>query len=133
MTATVYVFDECSQCWIDNENNAWSYTAEPGTWHPRIGDPRMARKKKEQTEEIEVLEALADDVYPDNVVRPKHYTGNKYEVWDVLDEFFPTKPLLWALGKYLLRAGKKGDYLEDLLKAKAFLEREIDQEKARRM
>lgn len=52
------------------------------------------------------------------------------ESWDVLDAAFPTAPLLWNCGKYLLRQGRKGGEekrLEDLRKARQYLDRQIAQ------
>lgn len=52
------------------------------------------------------------------------------ESWDVLDSAFPQDPLLWNCGKYLLRQGRKGGEekrLEDLRKARAYLDRRIAQ------
>lgn len=65
----------------------------------------------------------------DNVNHPKHYNTSKYEIWDVLDEWFPTDPLLWQVGKYLARAGHKGNMLEDLLKMQNYLNRRIEKER----
>ena len=56
---------------------------------------------------------------------PAHYAeGRKYEPIDVIED--------WELGfclgntlKYISRAGRKEDYLNDLHKAKWYLEREI--------
>lgn len=51
------------------------------------------------------------------------------ESWDVLDAAFPQDPLLWNCGKYLLRQGRKGGEekrLEDLRKARQYLDRQID-------
>lgn len=62
----------------------------------------------------------------DSVTRPSHYTeGRKYE---------PRKVIIdWGLGfylgnvvKYISRAGRKGDIVEDLKKAKQYLEWEIE-------
>lgn len=60
----------------------------------------------------------------DMVNHPPHYTAGKFEVIDVLED--------WELGfhlgntvKYIARAGKKGDALEDLKKARWYLDREI--------
>lgn len=62
----------------------------------------------------------------DNVNHPKHYGGidNIYEVIKVIEA--------WNLGfnlgnaiKYIARAGKKDSLIEDLKKAKWYLEREI--------
>ena len=51
----------------------------------------------------------------DPVNRPGYYTFGKYEVIDVLEDWFPTDPLLWQVGKYISRANHKGNMLEDLM------------------
>lgn len=74
---------------------------------------------------------------------PDHYTwlgqalanlglnaADNVESWDVLDAAFPSDPLLWNCGKYLLRQGRKGGEgkrLEDLRKASQYLDRKIAQ------
>ena len=60
------------------------------------------------------------------VNHPSHYNFSKYEVWDVLDEWFPRDPLLWQACKYLARAGHKGNAIEDLRKALVYINRRID-------
>ena len=75
------------------------------------------------------------------VESPNHYTwlgqalaalglsdAANVESWDVLDAAFPSDPLLWNCGKYLLRQGRKGGEekrLEDLRKARQYLDRHI--------
>ena len=77
------------------------------------------------------------------VKSPDHYTwlgqslaalglsaAANVESWDVLDAAFPSDPLLWNCGKYLLRQGRKGGEekrLEDLRKARQYLDRRIAQ------
>lgn len=77
------------------------------------------------------------------VESPAHYTwlgqslaalglsdAANVESWDVLDAAFPSDPLLWNCGKYLLRQGRKGgeeQRLEDLRKARQYLDRQIAQ------
>lgn len=77
------------------------------------------------------------------VESPNHYTwlgqslaalglgdAANVEAWDVLDAAFPQDPLLWNAGKYLLRQGRKGGEekrLEDLRKARQYLDRRIAQ------
>lgn len=65
----------------------------------------------------------------DNVNHPDHYGGkdDPYEVIKVIEA--------WGLGfrlgnavKYIARAGKKGSRLEDLKKARWYLDREIENE-----
>lgn len=78
---------------------------------------------------------------PDPAESPDHYTwlgqslvalglsdADNVESWDVLDAAFPSDPLLWNCGKYLLRQGRKGGEekrLEDLRKARQYLDRRI--------
>tara|TARA_R110002049_G_scaffold110697_2_gene259827 strand:- start:463 stop:696 length:234 start_codon:yes stop_codon:yes gene_type:complete len=61
----------------------------------------------------------------DPVDRPKHYTTTKFEVIDVLEEFFPQDPLLWQCGKYLLRCKHKGNPIQDLKKMIWYAQRQI--------
>lgn len=64
----------------------------------------------------------------DPVNRPSHYIGKGIECIEVIEAF----ALGFCLGnaiKYILRAGKKGDRIEDLKKAIWYLQREIEEEK----
>lgn len=101
---------------------------------------------------LEVWEGYAPPAVPaydkagdsgEAVESPNHYTwlgqslaelglsdAVNVESWDVLDAAFPSDPLLWNCGKYLLRQGRKGGEekrLEDLRKARAYLDRQIAQ------
>lgn len=61
------------------------------------------------------------------VNHPDHYQGNGVEVIDVIEAF----DLGFCLGnvvKYVLRAGKKDERLQELKKARWYLDREIDHE-----
>jgi hypothetical protein len=85
------------------------------------------------------IEKLADEVFfsdyrerqnlkPDNVTHPSHYTDGKIEVID----FIRDKKLDFCRGnivKYVSRAGKKGDKakeLEDLKKARQYCDFAIE-------
>ena len=63
-----------------------------------------------------------------NTIKPKYYKeGSTFDVIDVANHF----ELNFSLGnvlKYIVRAGKKNPeaHIEDLLKAKEYLQREID-------
>lgn len=62
---------------------------------------------------------------PDPVNRPEHYTRGGIECIDVIEAL----GLGYHLGnamKYLWRAGHKADALEDLKKARWYLDREIE-------
>ncbi len=61
----------------------------------------------------------------DPINHPSHYTFGKFEVIDVLADWFPTDPLLWQVGKYIARAGHKGKEISDLKKARFYLDRKI--------
>lgn len=63
-----------------------------------------------------------------NVNHPSHYITGRFKVIDIIEEF----GLGFHLGnsvKYVLRAGKKdgSDFLEDLKKARWYLDRKISQ------
>ena len=65
----------------------------------------------------------------DPVAHPHHYTFGGIEVIDAIEA--------WSLGfhlgnvvKYVARAAHKGNYLEDLRKARWYLQREIERQSA---
>ena len=63
----------------------------------------------------------------DPVTNPSHYqTPNGLEAIDVIEAFFHDNFHLGNAFKYIARAGKKGDYVEDLEKAAWYLRREIE-------
>jgi hypothetical protein len=69
---------------------------------------------------------MVNDMKTDMVNHPKHYTQGKFEVIDIIED----QKLCYHLGnvvKYVLRASHKGKQLEDLSKAKWYLERKIQQ------
>ena len=61
------------------------------------------------------------------VDHPEHYqTSTGLEAIDVIEAFFHDSFHLGNAFKYIARAGKKGDYVEDLRKSIWYLQREID-------
>lgn len=58
-------------------------------------------------------------------IRPDYYKSNGIEAFDVIDAFDFNFNLGNAF-KYIARAGKKGDKVEDLRKAITYLNREIE-------
>lgn len=61
------------------------------------------------------------------VEHPDHYqTSAGLEAIDVIEAFFHDSFHLGNVFKYISRAGRKGDYVEDLQKAAWYLQREID-------
>ncbi len=61
------------------------------------------------------------------IASPPHYTRGRIEVWD----FIADQKLDYFTGnivKYLLRAGYKGSKMEDLQKARAYLNKLIQME-----
>ncbi|MDR2631002.1 MAG: DUF3310 domain-containing protein [Spirochaetaceae bacterium] len=67
----------------------------------------------------------------DPVNHPGHYTFGRFEVIDVLEDWFPADLLLWHVGKYIARADRKGNLVEDLKKAAWYLQRRIEKEEGR--
>lgn len=70
---------------------------------------------------------MPDPMKPEVVNHPAHYGGDTvYEVIKVLEAWgLLGNAYLWNAVKYIARAGKKGDILEDLKKARFYLDREI--------
>jgi len=64
----------------------------------------------------------------DMVNKPPHYTSKKWEVIDILQEFFYDDPLLWQCGKYLLRCLFKGNVIQDLKKMIWYANKRIELE-----
>ena len=60
----------------------------------------------------------------DMINSPPHYTHSEFETWDVIEAWKLNYNIGCAL-KYLSRADYKGKRLEDLRKARAYLDREI--------
>lgn len=83
--------------------------------------------KKEKEEEAAMKKTAEKDTNKfDPVHHPSHYTdGRKYEPKDVIHDW----KLSWNLGnavKYIARAGRKGDAVEDLQKAIEYIKYEIE-------
>lgn len=67
---------------------------------------------------------------PDNIKHPAHYAFGKHEPVKVIRDW----DLNFNLGnviKYVARAGRKGDKLEDLKKARQYLDFEIEELESR--
>ena len=64
----------------------------------------------------------------ETVNHPDHYGGDTvYEVIKVLEAWgLEEDALLWNVVKYVARAKKKGNYEEDLRKAKFYLDRRVN-------
>lgn len=76
-------------------------------------------------ESVEQSDVAASKVRVEAVHHPAHYQSGGMECIDVIEAF----ALGFHLGnavKYILRAGRKGDRLEDLKKAAWYLNREIE-------
>ena len=58
-------------------------------------------------------------------INPDHYRSGGMEAIDVIEAFFPASFHLGNAFKYIARAGKKGDAIEDLQKSVWYVRREI--------
>lgn len=89
----------------------------------------LAPKKEEEKEVVlslahMVAKTLGEPKQEDVINHPSHYTRGKIEVIDFIED----QQLPYHLGnviKYIARAGYKGDKLEDLKKARWYLDRYI--------
>lgn len=73
---------------------------------------------------------IGDDGQQDNVEHPAHYTTGKIEVINFIEDHGFGYHLGQVI-KYVSRAKHKGNYLQDLKKAKWYLEREIAREESK--
>lgn len=62
---------------------------------------------------------------PDMVNHPPHYKMGRFEVIDILEDWAADDPLIWQVLKYCSRYKHKGNPLEDLKKARWYLDRKI--------
>jgi hypothetical protein len=75
-----------------------------------------------------ILAEAPQEAAADAVNHPPHYGGkdNPYEVFKVAEAWgFDKDAYLFNVLKYIARAGKKGDALEDHKKARVYLDRKI--------
>lgn len=105
-----------------------------GRWHKYCPEclPKYSKvpKKKDVVVEpeaqtiVEKVEPEVKAIKEDVINHPSHYTRGKIEVIDFIED----QQLPYHLGnviKYIARAGYKGDKLEDLKKARWYLDRYI--------
>lgn len=98
-----------------------------GRW-PKYCPECLPKKKEVQTIAEEVVKTIEEHevkaIKEDVINHPSHYTRGKIEVIDFIED----QQLPYHLGnviKYIARAGYKGDKLEDLKKARWYLDRYI--------
>lgn len=114
-----------------------------GGWtaHYLVGDPEIISALREyrhpsQRGGTPPSSDEAAAVQRDNVNHPSHYASESgLEAIEVIEAFFHENAFLANTFKYIARAGKKGGEakrLEDLKKARWYLEREIKLEEARK-
>ena len=82
--------------------------------------------KKDDIKDTGVIAAKKHNPIPNVIDHPSHYNRGKIEVIDFIED----QGLSFHLGnviKYIARAGSKGDKLEDLKKARWYLDRYINE------
>lgn len=92
---------------------------------PKKKDVQIIAEKVVQTIEEQEVKTVELPKKEDVINHPTHYTRGKIEVIDFIED----QQLPYHLGnviKYIARAGYKGDKLEDLKKARWYLDRYIN-------
>jgi len=87
-------------------------------------DEDMLQRSIQDEDEMPTIYLSKDPSIPalhSQVEHPKHYTFGHYEVFPILQDWFPTDPLAWQVGKCLARYKHKGNPLGDLKKAEFYL------------
>lgn len=93
---------------------------------PKKKDVQTIAEKVVQTIEEQEVKVVELPITEDVINHPSHYTRGKIEVIDFIED----QQLPYHLGnviKYIARAGYKGDKLEDLKKARWYLDRYINE------
>ena len=93
---------------------------------PKKKDVQAIAEKVVQTIEESEVKTIELPKKEDVINHPSHYTRGKIEVIDFIED----QQLPYHLGnviKYIARAGYKGDKLEDLKKARWYLDRYINE------
>lgn len=92
--------------------------------------PKYSKVPKKKEEVVQIIEEVVTQTAAlpkeDVINHPSHYTRGKIEVIDFIED----QQLPYHLGnviKYIARAGYKGDKLEDLKKARWYLDRYINE------
>jgi hypothetical protein len=106
---------------VKTEGDLTKYISVPSRY---ISVPWQAEYEKLRQSLNEVLEVVPTT---DMINHPPHYTFGKYEVFDVLMDWFASDPVLWQVVKYVARANHKGSKLTDLSKARFYLTKAIEQ------
>ena len=112
---------------------AWQESAEEDAEEANCEDAHEYNRQEEWVEqrqrEQEALEDLAND---DAINHPSHYTNSEAKCPEcnaTVECITVAKHMEFCLGnvlKYIWRAGKKGNAIEDLKKARWYLQCEID-------
>lgn len=93
---------------------------------PKKKDVQIIAEKVVQTIEEQEVKTVELPKTEDVINHPSHYTRGKIEVIDFIeDQQLPYHP--GNVIKYIARAGYKGDKLEDLKKARWYLDRYINE------
>lgn len=93
---------------------------------PKKKDVQAIAEKVVQTIEEQEVKTIELPKTEDVINHPSHYTRGKIEVIDFIED----QQLPYHLGKvikYIARAGYKGDKIEDLKKARWYLDRYINE------
>ncbi len=90
-----------------------------------LGPTRSAEMVRERLQEVHGIGAKPDAIR-DAQVGGDHYRKRKIQPWDIWKEY-KLDPWLANVVKYVLRAGHKGSALEDLKKARHYLDEAIAQ------
>jgi len=102
----------------DKERAQWVDAEDYYSWYPGMPEPKPYPDLREALEK-----RLRGH---DSVNSPPHYAeGRKYEPIDVIEDWKLNYHCATVL-KYISRAGRKGDLVEDLKKAAFHLNREIE-------
>lgn len=118
--------DEISQylnSWISNKlPDSFKHVVKPATPTETIDNLVVIAKQN-----ADQISKILDDTKSkkEMVNHPSHYNKHKWEVIEILQEFFSDDPLIWQVAKYIFRYKHKEKPVEDLKKSLWYLEYKI--------
>lgn len=97
-----------------------------GPGYARMPLEQLSSEPVEDEEKLDVVNAPKHYAWLGNALAEQVENVGDVEVFHVLMAAFDKDPLLWQVGKYLLRAGRKDDRKQDLKKARWYLDKAIE-------
>lgn len=107
-------------------DSLYTLSSAVGFFHGWVFSEEMLEDPLQNAKVSDIFLSQTKENEADMVNHPPHYTFAGLEAIEVIDAFFKENYYLGQVFKYIARAGKKGDEIEDLKKAQWYLIKYIE-------